>query len=216
MVWIVMASTVWKSDATIDYWMYQVTDEEILAEAEDFGIDIEEYTDETTGEIDIESIRNQIVDSDYDADYEDLKMNVAPAIAKECPSDYLWVVGDYQRWDGARAALKCYTDAEQGVMDLCYPEYDSISELFYDSDGNLSWTEYTHDAPMGGTHMTFYRFKDQNTFDEFDRGEYEDPNDIAYYGKYYYGEVDYACEDPDVVRAWIEQGILVPIKSLSL
>ena len=140
--------------------------------------------------------------SDYDADYEDLKYDIAPAVAKQCYGGHLWFIGNYQRWDGGREAMGYYDDAEKGLVDVCYPNYDSHSWLV-NEDGAVVFGESNHDAPMGGTSMTLYSFKDRQAYDAADN---EEDGDGVYYGN----------EDFASVKHWIEQGWLTPVDANKL
>lgn len=188
---------IWKSDGMSDYIWYEATDDEIIERAQEYGYDLEDD--------DIDALRSKLADVESTTDYEDLEYGIVPEIEKQCPYSYLWLVGNYQRWDGGHSAVGFYTDAAKGIISVCYPNYDSTSTLYYNDEGNLSFTESSHDAPMGGTEMVLYRLRDDQAIDEIENLKDE-------YGDWY--SITYAGDDPDAVYRWIEEGLLVPIKSL--
>ena len=188
---------IWKSNGMSDYIWYEATDDEIIEQAQDYGYDLEDG--------DVDALRSKLADIESDTDYDDLKYNIAPEIDKQCPYSYLWLVGNYQRWDGGHSAIGFYTDASKGIISVCYPNYDSTSELYYNDEGNLSFTESSHDAPMGGTEMVLYRLRDEQAVDEIENLKDE-------YGDWY--SITYSGDDPDAIYRWVEKGLLVPIKSL--
>ena len=130
----------------------------------------------------------------------DLEESIIPAIENQCYNDMIWFIGNYQRWDGGHHALGFFDDVEKGIKKVCYPNYDSTAVL-YDDDGELCFTEYSHDTPMGGTSMTLYSFKDAAAFDR--ANEDGEDYDLVY---------DYA-EDFDMVEKWIDEGLLTPVSS---
>lgn len=205
---------VWSSSSYRD-WCWEAPDEEI----------IDAYNETSWGsndeEITVDEMREYFAsDYDYDPDYEDMEWNVAPSIASHCYADCLWLIGNYQRWNGGHQALAYYSDAEDGIISVCYPDYDSTSMLI-DVDGDLAFTEYTHDTPTGGTMMYLYSFKDQAAWDaaeEYINTEYtekdSDGNDRhipEYWG--YEASIDDLAEDYDAVKDWIDHGWLTPIKA---
>lgn len=200
-----MSNIVWKSDSTQNYYWFDATDDEIIQLGEDLDL-LDDFIDDD-GNVDVSGLRDRLVDYDDEADYDDLVMNVAPAIARQCPGNYLWLIGNYQRWDGGHHALGFYKDAARGIVDACYPGYDSTSELYYNDEGYLAFGESSHDAPMGGTEMVLYRLRDDRAEDEIEAMQDE-------YGDWY--SITYAGDDIGAVEKWIESGILVPITSLDL
>ena len=194
---------------------------EILNASDDKVVDL--YCDYFGAEaIDLDDARSRLSykDDAWDPDYEDLEDSIAPAVAEQCYHNYLWMIGNYQRWNGGREALGFFTDAEQGLISTCYPNYDSTAELIND-DGNLAFTEYTHDTPMGGTLMTLYSFKDKASFDaaeeyintEYTETDYEgnQRHIPEYWG--YEASIDDLAEDFNAVSAWIDNGWLTPVSA---
>lgn len=127
--------------------------------------------------IDIEKGRDLILDDDYiaggECDLEDLQ-NMFDEEYGEFTDyskyDTIYVVGDYQRWDGGHRVSAVF---ENGLADaverVCYPGYDNIATLYKDENGNLTFTESSHDAPMGGTSLNFYCLTDDDAdFDSID------------------------------------------------
>ena len=185
---------------------------------------IEMYCDYFGAEaVTVDDMRSYLAygDADYDADYEDLEMNIAPEIAQQCYNDYLWVIGNYERWDGGHIAFAFYDNAKKGVISICYPGYDSHSKLL-DDDGNIVFTESTHDTPMGGTYMTLYSIKDENVWDaaeEYLNNDYivTDNDGKEWHIPEYWGyEADILeiSEDADALSALIDMGYLTPVRAL--
>ena len=189
---------VWSSTGTEDY-IYSSDRDTLLydfgANLEEMDVDVDKLTDDELAD----TIAQYFADPDFD--YEDLREGVIPEIEKQCYNDMIWFVGKYQRWDGGRDAVGYFDHVAKGITDVCYPNYDSHSELYTDENGNLWFTEYTHDAPTGGTAMQLFSFKDRNAFDRADTDN-EDGADGVYYDS----------EDPKTVHSWIEKGYLTPIK----
>ena len=193
---------VWSSKGTED-WVWSLSDDELIREVSEFDDDMEDYMD-SDGEYDFDRLRSRLLpDWDYDPDYEDLEEYIIPEIEKQCYNGMIWFIGNYQRWDGGRHALGFFDDVEKGLQKVCYPNYDSTAVL-YDDDGDLCFTEYSHDAPMGGTAMTLYSFKNAAAFDR--ANEDGEDYDLVY---------DYA-EDFDMVEKWIDEGLLTPIDAKSI
>ena len=189
---------IWASDAEYDY--VESLDRDTLLNEFDFVFedlpddkDINEYSDD--------ELKEKVHDYDYDldVDHEDLVEGVIPEIEKQCYDNMIWFVGNYQRWDGGHSVVGYFDDVEKGVESVCYPNYDARTVLYEDKNGNVCFTEYSHDAPTGGTAMTLYSFKDRDSFDKADE------EDEA-------GAVYYDSEDPETVHGWIEKGYLTPIK----
>lgn len=100
------------------------------------------------------------------------------------------------------------TNISKELVDICYPDYDSKT-ILYDDNGNLAFTEYSHDAPVGGTSMIFYSFKDQASYDKaIDEVAAEVEEDWGYYP-----DMDDLGEDPAYLQRWIDEGLLVPISA---
>ena len=214
-------SVVWSSKAAED-WVYGLSDEEVLNEclsSYEFYGDLDSYyeygdidpdsdgsDDHDVTHWDIDGLRGRLLPGDdYDPDYEELEYNIIPAIEKQCYDNEIWFVGNYQRWDGGHDALGYFDDVEKGILKVCYPNYDSTATLYYDDDGNLTFTESSHDAPMGGTAMTLYSFKDKAAYDAADDYQASIEED---------GSVDYSKEYGPDVKVWIEKGWFTPIKKL--
>lgn len=195
---------IWGSHETYDYWAYKADDDEVVDEAINLGLIEEEDVEEQS--FDIEDLRNEIANDEwisFDSDREDLMQNIVPEIEKQCPNG-LWLTGDYQRWDGSHGAVAHYGDVEEGVEKLCYPNYDARTELVRDTDGRVYFTEYSHDAPMGGTAMYLYTLTDVDKSLEIADEIY--PEDDWEHELY---EVD---SDSKWIKACIDAGVMVPVK----
>ena len=192
---------IWESDSFVD-WIFRGDIEELKQYLEDnreyMNIDDEEELSDSKIR---DLVYDDYVNSDIDYDYEDLMETVIPEIEKQCYGDMIWFVGNYQRWDGGHDAIGYFDDVEKGIRDVCYPNYDSTAVLSRDENGNVVFSESSHDAPMGGTSMTLYSFKDRQSYEAADEDN-EDGADGVYYDS----------EDPKTVHMWIEKGYLTPIK----
>lgn len=230
------STTIWSSTQNLD-WVYDAPDDEIVnVYAFDFWeiplksgsvVDITDELDIDTippEDIDIDAMRRKIEYSwDGESEEAELTDTIIPEIEKQCAGNMIWAIGNYQRWDGGHQALGFYSDVEDGIRSLCYPDYDSSSALINDG-GNLMFTESSHDAPMGGTAMTLYSFKDNASIDaaeDYINEEYTeiDSEGVAHKIPEYWGyeaSVDDLAEDFDAVNEWIHRGWLTPIDANSL
>ena len=221
---------VWSSTANTDFWLYDATDEDVIDQYSEYYdddvilMDGESANIDTVSadEMDVDEMRSVLADDNYleELDYEELEQYIAPAVAGQCYNNYLWFIGNYQRWSGGHEALGFYDNAEDGLISVCYPNYDSHSELLND-DGSLVFTEYTHDTPMGGTYMTLYSIKDADTWnaaEDWLNTEYTELDTEGnerhipeYWG--YEADISDVAEDFDVVRELIERGYLTPVSA---
>ena len=231
------STTIWSSTQDLDFWWGDdVTiedivdtyvanrDEVILRSGETVSVDEMDADSIPFKDMDINRMLQDITsDWDGEMELEDLTNTVIPEIEKQCAGNMIWAIGNYQRWDGGYHALEFYSDVEDGIRGLCYPDYDSSSALIND-EGNLVFTESSHDAPMGGTAMTLYSFKDNasiNAAEDYMNEEYTeiDSEGVAHKIPEYWGyeaSVDDFAEDFEVVDEWIRRGWLTPIDANSL
>ena len=164
------STTIWSSTQDLDFWLYDATNGEIvdayvdnmyeviLKSGETVSADEVDVTAIPFEDMDIDRMLREITSNwDGEMELEDLTDVVIPEIEKQCAGNMIWAIGNYQRWDGGYHALGFYSDVEDGIRSLCYPNYDSSSALINDG-GNLVFTESSHDAPVGGTAMTLYSF----------------------------------------------------------
>lgn len=215
---------IWSSTGTED-WIFECDDKEDLIEQFIYSIDDERY-EELLNE-DIENIRNLAYDAYCDMrlcgddfDYEDLVAYIIPMIEKQTSTryerDYLWVVGNYQRWDGGHDSIGVYDDVEDGIKSICYPDYDATTKLYSDENNDVYFTESSHDAPMGGTEMYLYLYDDQMSDKAYELAlQVEGYSlDEEYEEDYGYG-IDWQdyVEDFEWVKLAIENNVLVPVKN---
>lgn len=73
----------------------------------------------------------------------------------------LYVSGTYARWDGGHNAFDVYTDIDKGIRKLVFPDYDSEALFVANKNGDVYFTEYSHDTPVGGSAMYLYTFRTQ-------------------------------------------------------
>ena len=230
------SSTIWSSTRDLDFWLDVATTEDIvdayvanrneviLKSGETVSADEVDVAAIPFDDMDIDRMLHYIM-LDWDGEMElvDLTNVVIPEIEKQCAGNMVWAIGNYQRWDGGYNALGFYSDVEDGIRSLCYPDYDSSSALINDG-GNLVFTESSHDAPMGGTSMTLYSFKDNasiNAAEDYINEEYTeiDSEGVAHKIPEYWGyeaSVDDFAEDFGAVDEWIHRGWLTPIDANSL
>ena len=171
---------------------------------------------------DIDDMRSELANDEMSEviDYDNLVESIAPEIERQCHNNVFWMVGNYQRWNGGHSAYAFFDDVEKGLVKVCYPNYDSTADLINDN-GNLVFTEYTHDAPMGGTYMTLYSFKDADAWNaaedwlntEYTELDYEgnERHIPEYWG--YEADISDVAEDADVLSAFIERGYLTPVSA---
>lgn len=225
------STTIWRSTRDLDFWLDVATDEDIVDAYVANRNEVILKSGETVSadEVDVAAIPFEDMDidlmlrditSNWDGEMEllDLTNAVIPEIEKQCADNMIWAIGNYQRWDGGHRALGFYSDVEDGIRSLCYPDYDSSSALINDG-GNLVFTESSHDAPVGGTAMTLYSFKDNasiNAAEDYINEEYTeiDSEGVAHKIPEYWGyeaSVDDLAEDFEAVDEWIRHGWLTPI-----
>lgn len=154
---------VWSSDAQQDYYFGMDKDElineiESMGEVEDF-LRIRGYDD--IEEADEDELRSFLLPNDIDLDYEDFTESVMPMIKEQCANDVLVLWGKAANWRGAYDA-GAVIDIDE-FKKYIYPDYDAISEIYSDN-GNLYYTQSSHDTPMGGTAMYLYSFKDNEAY----------------------------------------------------
>lgn len=229
-------TTIWSSTRDLYFWLDVATTEDIvdtyvenmnevmLKSGETVSADEVDVAAIPFEDMDIDSMLQDIM-SDWDGEMElvDLTNSVIPEIEEQCAGNMIWAIGNYQRWDGGYHALGFYSDVEDGIRSLCYPDYDSSSALINDG-GNLVFTESSHDAPMGGTSMTLYSFKDNasiNAAEDYINEEYTeiDSKGVAHKIPEYWGyeaSVEDFAEDFEAVDEWIRRGWLTPIDANSL
>ena len=230
------STTIWSSTQDLDFWWDDATTEDIvytyvenmneviLKSGETVSADEMDVAEIPFEDMDVDSMLQDITSGwDGEMELEALTNVVIPEIEKQCAGNMIWAIGNYQRWDGGYHALGFYSDVEDGIKKLCYPSYDSSSALINDR-GNLVFTESSHDAPMGGTAMTLYSFKDNasiNAAEDYINEEHTeiDSEGVAHKIPEYWGyeaSVDDFAEDSVVVNEWIRRGWLTPIDANSL
>lgn len=193
---------IWSSSAKAD-WVYDTPIEELRMEIIDEG----NLDEDEVYEMDEDDIRDYFLDNEQfygEQDHEDLMYDIIPQIESQC-SNGLWLVGNYQRWDGGHNALAYYKDAGEGLEDVCYPDYDSHAYLYKDSQG-IYFTETSHDTPVGGTAMYLYTLADIGAALELADEIYPEDN--------WEHELYEVAEDFKWVKACIEKGYMKHIKSL--
>lgn len=188
-------NVIWSSTAYRD-WVWDAPDEELR----DTLIDIKGLDDEEIADMSRESMEDTLLDIGIDQDYEDLVEAVLPEIEKQCKDGYLYLTGDYQRWNGPRSVAKVIK--AEDLTKLLYPNYDAETEIRSDN-GNLYYTEYSHDAPMGGTSIYLYSVKDNNAKEKLD--DYIDNED------FFGNNEDLSFED---IKTLIENKVLTPVKNV--
>ena len=197
------AKQIWGNTQTTDYW-YDADIEEIKSALEDNAVDYDGWSED--------EMRDYFVHDDFngEADYEDFKYSILPAIDKQCYDDVLVLFGDYARWDGSRGIVKVLPKVEK-LEDYFYPNYDATIKLFQDETG-LYYTESNHDTPMGGTKIYLYSLKNIDDVEKLDKWcaengdfdpEYDYSVDIL---KDHLGYTD--------IKDIIDKGILTPIKDI--
>lgn len=203
-------NVIWRSDAEQDFIWYGDINEVIEA----YGL--EDEVEEGLSEDELrDRAYDEYIDMPDNLDYEDLKERVIPMISKQCYNDYIWFIGTYKTWQKSNDAIGFYTDAEKGIEKVCYPGYDNTSVLYTDDKGEIVWTEYSHDAPMGGSDMKLYSFKDKAAFDravEIADEMYEEEEGSTFKDDYgYYQDVDDVAEWSDWLNRVIDEGLLTGI-----
>ena len=230
------STTIWSSTQDLDFWWDAATNEDIVDAYAANRDEVILKSGETVSAVEVDVAAIPFEDMDIDRMLQDITSNwdgemelevltnmVIPEIEKQCAGNMIWAIGNYQRWDGGHQALGFYSDVEDGIRSLCYPDYDSSSALINDG-GNLVFTESSHDAPMGGTAMTLYSFKDNasiNAAEDYINEEYTeiDSEGVAHKIPEYWGyeaSVDDLAEDFEAVDEWIRHGWLTPIDANSL
>ena len=206
-------NVIWRSDAEVDFVWYGDIDEVIEA----YGL--EDEVEEGFSEDELRDVAyDEYINMPDNHDYEDLINNVIPMISKQCYYDYIWFIGTYKTWQKSNDAIGFYKDAEKGIEDVCYPGYDNTSVLYIDDKGEIVWTEYSHDAPMGGSDMKLYSFKDKASYDravEIADEMYEEEEGTTFRDDYgYEQDVDDVAEWSDWLNRVIDEGLLtgIPVK----
>lgn len=197
------ATKIWSSDQEDEYWNSKSLDELKQLYIEDYGdeeingVPVEEATEEDF----LEFFRPE--DKDYA--YEDFMESVLPEIEKQCAGGYLVFCGEAANWHSRGHAAKITTIDD--VDKLLYDGYEKTVVISVDN-GNLFYTEYSHDVPTGFT-LGLYSFKsdeDIQKAEAFLKEYLEDEEfDMYYFTSEYVG-----CDSVDKL---IEQGLLTPIKN---
>lgn len=197
------ATKIWSSDQEEEYWNSKSLDELKQLYIEDYGdeeingVPVEEATEEDF----LDFFRPE----DRDYAYEDFMESVLPEIEKQCAGGYLVFCGEAANWHSRGHAAKITTIDD--VEKLLYDGYEKTVVISVDN-GNLFYTEYSHDVPTGFT-LGLYSFKsdeDIQKAEAFLKEYLEDEEfDMYYFTSEYIG-----CDGVDKL---IEQGLLTPIKN---
>lgn len=197
------ATKIWSTDQEEEYWNSKSLDELKQLYIEDYGdeeingVPVEEATEE--------DFLNFFRPEEVDYAYEDFMESVLPEIKKQCAGDYLVFCGEAANWHSRGHAAKITTIDE--VDKLIYSGYEKTAVISVDN-GNLFYTEYSHDVPTGFT-LGLYSFKSEEDIQKAEAylKEYleDDEFDMYYFTSEYIG-----CDGVDKL---IEQGILTPIKN---
>ena len=197
------STKIWSTDQEDEYWNSKSLDELKQLYIEDYGdeeingVPVEEATEE--------DFLNFFRPEEVDYAYEDFMESVLPEIKKQCAGDYLVFCGEAANWHSRGHAAKITTVDE--VDKLIYSGYEKTAVISVDN-GNLFYTEYSHDVPTGFT-LGLYSFKSEEDIQKAEAylKEYleDDEFDMYYFTSEYIG-----CDGVDKL---IEQGILTPIKN---
>ena len=197
------STKIWSTDQEEEYWNSKSLDELKQIYIEDYGdeeingVPVEEATEE--------DFLNFFRPEEKDYAYEDFMESVLPEIEKQCAGGYLVFCGEAANWHSRGHAAKITTIDE--VDKLIYGGYDKTVVISVDN-GDLFYTEYSHDVPTGFT-LGLYSFKsdeDIQKAEAFLKEYLEDEEfDMYYFTSEYVG-----CAGVDKL---IEQGLLTPIKN---
>lgn len=197
------STKIWSTDQEDEYWNSKSLDELKQLYIEDYGdeeingVPVEEATEE--------DFLNFFRPEEVDYAYEDFMESVLPEIKKQCAGDYLVFCGEAANWHSRGHAAKITTIDE--VDKLIYSNYEKTAVISVDN-GNLFYTEYSHDVPTGFT-LGLYSFKSDEDIQKAEAylKEYleDDEFDMYYFTSEYIG-----CDGVDKL---IEHGILTPIKN---
>jgi hypothetical protein len=198
------ATKIWSSDQEEEYWNSKSLDE--LRQEFKNNYDYEDVNgvpfEEATEEDFLEFLRPENLD---EYAYEDFMESILPEIKKQCAGDYLVLCGEAANWHSRGHAAKITTIDEADK--LLYDGYEKTVVIGVDN-GNLFYTEYSHDVPTGFT-LGLYSFKsdeDIQKAEAFLKEYLEDEEfDMYYFTSDYIG-----CDGVDKL---IEQGLLTPIKN---
>lgn len=198
---------IWASDATSEYY-YGMDKDELIGEIKSTtGIEeFERVYGSDIVEADDDDLRSFLMPNDIDLDYEDFEDNIMPMIENQCANDVLVLFGSAANWRGAREAGAVISVDE--FKDYIYPDYEATSRICSDN-GNLYYTQSSHDTPMGGTIMYLYSFKDNESYEKASSlcDEKTDSGEIEWQGDFK-DDADYK-----EIRMAIDQGFLTPVRN---
>lgn len=197
------ATKIWSSNQEEDYWSSKSLDE-LKQEFKD-NYDYEDVNGVPFEEATEEDFLEFFMPEDRDFAYEDFMESVLPEIKKQCAGDYLVFCGEAANWHSRGHAAKITTTDK--VEEVMFDGYDKTIVISVDN-GDLFYTEYSHDVPTGFT-LGLYSFKsdeDVQKAEEYLKQYLEDEEfDMYYFTSDYIG-----CDGVDKL---IEQGLLTPIKN---
>lgn len=197
------ATKIWSSNQEEEYWNSKSLDE--LRQEFKNNYDYEDVNGVPFEEATEEDFLEFFMPEDRDFAYEDFMESVLPEIEKQCAGDYLVFCGEAANWHSRGHAAKITTIDD--VEKLLYDGYEKTVVISVDN-GNLFYTEYSHDVPTGFT-LGLYSFKsdeDIQKAEAFLKEYLEDEEfDMYYFTSEYIG-----CDGVDKL---IEQGLLTPIKN---
>ena len=197
------ATKIWSSNQEEEYWNSKSLDE--LRQEFKNNYDYEDVNGVPFEEATEEDFLEFFMPEDRDFAYEDFMESVLPEIEKQCAGDYLVFCGEAANWHSRGHAAKITTIDD--VEKLLYDGYEKTVVISVDN-GNLFYTEYSHDVPTGFT-LGLYSFKsdeDIQKAEAFLKEYLEDEEfDMYYFTSDYIG-----CDGVDKL---IEQGLLTPIKN---
>ena len=191
---------IWASNAQREYY-YDLSTEELRNEVINMGgeEDFEFEYDIPVEEAEDDDLLDFLMPDDIDLDYEDFTENIMPMIENQCEGDVLVLFGSAANWQGSREA--CAVIKPEEFEHYIYPRYEAISRIYSDN-GNLYYTQSSHDTPMGGTEMYLYSFK---SYDDYDKAEEMFAEDDGIFGP-----EDWDYKD---VGNLIKDGLLTPVRN---
>lgn len=198
-------NVIWSSNQEEEYYS-NLTREEMLEICKENGWD--ELDDGTSIEKATDEELREYITPDYDDMYnmslEDLEEVIIPEIEKQCEGDFLVLFGEAANWASRGQAAKVMKVDD--LKSLLFPDYDAVSKIIV-NDGNLGFSQATHDVPTGFT-MYLYSFKDDNSFmkaEELLKKYFDDEGFDMYYFE------DYA--DYKSIEKLVDENLLTPVKN---
>ena len=198
-------NVIWSSNQEEEYYS-NLTREEMLEICKENGWD--ELDDGTPIEKATDEELREYITPDYGDMYngalEDLEEAIIPEIEKQCEGDFLVLFGEAANWASRGQAAKVMKVDD--LESLLFPDYDAVSKIIV-NDGNLGFSQATHDVPTGFT-MYLYSFKDDNSFmkaEELLKKYFNDEEFDMYYFE------DYA--DYKSIEKLVDENLLTPVKN---